>query len=82
MSNKLSKDEVIIKCTKVFQKKTDGTVAMYFKNEFDGANIDCMLAIASLAVDLELYQPEEHRARFRSELLEYMNKMRCGQVIN
>lgn len=81
MSNKLPKDEVIIQCTKVFQTKNNGNVAVCFKNEFDGTVIDCMLAIASMAVDLEMYQPEEERARFRSDLLEYMNKMRCRQVI-
>ena len=33
MSNKLPKDEVIIKCTKVYQKKIDGDIALCFKNE-------------------------------------------------
>ena len=80
MSNKLPKDEVIIKCTKVYQKKIDGDIALCFKNEFDGTTIDCMLAIASIAVDLEMHQPEEDRTRFRSDLLEFMNKMRCRQV--
>ena len=82
MSNKLPKDEVILKCTKVFKKKIDGDMAICFKNEFDGTTMDCMLAIASIAVDLEFHQPEEERARFRSDLLDYMNKLRCRQVIN
>lgn len=82
MSNKLPKDEVILKSTKVYFKKVNkDTVGVMFRNDFDGTTMDCMLAIASLAVDLELHQPEE-RARFRSDLLDYMNKIRCRQVIN
>lgn len=79
MSNKLPKDEVIVKCTKVFQKKINGDLAMYFKIEFNGTNIDCMLALASLVVDLENSQPEEDKARFRADFMEYVNKMRCGR---
>lgn len=81
MSNKLPKDEVILKCTKVYQKKIDGTVALCFRNEFDGTTIDCMLGIASILVDLENHQPEEDRATFRADFMEYLNKMRCRQVI-
>ena len=82
MSNKLPKDEIIVKCTKVYQKKINGDIALCFKNEFDGTTIDCMLALASLVVDLENSQPEEDRARFRADFMEYLNKMRCRQVIN
>ena len=82
MSNKLPKDEVIIKSTKVFKKKNDDTTAICFKNEFDGTTIDCMLALASLVVDLENNQPEEYKARFRADFMEYVNKIRCRQVIN
>lgn len=83
MSNKLPKDEVILKSTKVYSKKVnEDTVGVMFRNGFDGTTMDCILAIASLAVDLELHQPEEERARFRSDLLDYMNKIRCRQVIN
>lgn len=82
MSNKLPKDEVILKSTKVYTKKVnEDTIGVVFRNEFDGITMDCMLAIASLAVDLEMHQHEEDRARFRSDLLEFMNKMRCRQVI-
>lgn len=82
MSNKLPKDEVILKSTKVFQKKNDNSTAVYFRNEFDGALIDCILALASMVVDLENQLPEEDKARFRSDFMEYLNKIRCGQVIN
>lgn len=82
MSNKLPKDKVIVKCTKVFKKKNDGKVYLYLKTEFDGTNIDCMLALASLIVDLENNQPEEDKARFRADFMEYVNKIRCRQVIN
>lgn len=83
MSNKLPKDEIIIKSTKVYTKKVnEEAIGVVFRNEFDGTTMDCMLSIASLAVDLELHQPEEYRARFRSDLLEYMNKIRCRQVIS
>ena len=76
MNNKLPKDEVIVKCTKVYKKKIDGTMVLYFKNEFDGTTIDCIFALASLVVDLE------NKARFRTDFMEYLNKMRCRQVIN
>lgn len=81
MSNKLPKDEVILRCTKVYQKKTDGDLTLCFRNEFNGTTIDCMLALASMVVDLENNQPEEDKARFRSDFMEYVNKMRCRQVI-
>lgn len=77
MSNKLPKNEVILKSTKVYSKKmNEDKLGVMFLNEYDGTTMDCMLAIASLAVDLEMDQPEEYRARFRSVLLEFMNKMR------
>lgn len=82
MSNKLPKDEVIVKCTKVYEKKIDGSLTLCFKNEFDGTTIDCMLALAALVVDLENNQPEEDKARFRADFMEYLNKMRCRKVIN
>lgn len=82
MSNKLPKDEVIVKCTKVHKKRNDGIVALGLKNEFNGTTIDCMLAIASLVVDLENNQPEEEKARFRADFMEYVNKIRCRKVIN
>ena len=82
MSNKLPKDEVILKTTKVYTKKVnEDTIGVVFRNEYNGTTMDCMPAIASLAVDLEMHQPEEDKARFRSDLLEFMNKMRCRQVI-
>ena len=81
MSNKLPKDEVILKCTKVFKKKIEGDMAICFKNEFDGTTIDCMLALASMIVDLENNQPEEDKVRFRSDFMKYLNKIRTGQVI-
>lgn len=70
MNNKLPKDEVILKCTKVLEKKNGEVVALCFKNEFDGPTIDCMLALASMIVDLENNQPVEDKARFRSDFLE------------
>lgn len=81
MSNKLSKDEIILKSTKVI-KKSNGTTVLFFKNEFDGTTFDCMLALASMLVDLENVQPEEDKARFRSDFMEYLNKIRIRQVIN
>ena len=77
MSNKLPKDEIILKCTKVFRKKNDETTAICFKNEFDGTTIDCMLALASMVVDLENLQPEEDKARFRADFMKYLNKIRA-----
>lgn len=81
MNNKLPKDEVILKCTKVLKKKNGEDVALWFKNEFDGTTLDCMLALASMIVDLENNQPEEDKARFRSDFMEYLNKIRARQVI-
>ena len=81
MSNKLPKDEIILKSTKVIKKKSNGTIALFFKNEFDGTTIDCMLALASMVVDLENAQPEEDKARFRSDFMNYLNKIRARQVI-
>lgn len=81
MSNKLPKDEVILKSTKVYQRKTNEEVGLFFRNEFDGTTIDCMLALASMVVDLENHQPEEDKAKFRADFLDFINKIRCRQVI-
>ena len=81
MSNKLPKDEVILKSTKEFKKKNGEDVALCLKNEFNGTTKDCMLALASMVVDLENNQPEEDKARFRSDFMNYLNKIRARQVI-
>lgn len=77
MSNK---DEVILKCTKVFKTKNDGSTAICFKNEVNGTTLECLLALASMLVDLENEQPEEDKARFRADFMEYLNKIRSRQV--
>ena len=77
MSNKLPKDEIILKCTKIFKKKSNDNLAICFKTEFDGTTIDCMLALATMVVDLENNQPEEDKARFRADFMECVNKIRA-----
>lgn len=82
MSNKLPKEEFLVKSTKVFKRRNDGNVALFFKNEFNGTTVDCILAIASLVVDLENSVPEERKAEFRADFLKYLNMIRNGQVVN
>lgn len=82
MSNKLPKEEFLVKSTKVFKTKNDGEVTLLFKNEFNGTTVDCILALASLVIDLENSVPEERKAEFRADFLKYLNMIRSRQVVN
>ena len=81
MSNKLPKEEIIVKCTKTIQKKTDGTIAVSLENKLNGTTYECMIALAALMKDLESEQPEEDRASFRANMMKTINDMRLKEVV-